>query len=587
MEITRLFDILDNYQEIKPNQEVALAHKSDGNWIKYSLADYIKQTNLISAGLLHLGVKKGDTIAVISSNRAEYNIIDMAAMQIGAILVPIYPTISESDYRYILNHAEISYIFLEGEELLRKIEHVVPDVPSLKGIYTFINRGRFQYFEQLLSLGEEYLDMDKINAIKAGITSQDVACMIYTSGTTGNPKGVMLSHSNITMQLKMLQDTPAKWSDIGFSFLPICHAYEKMIVYLYQYLGMSVYYAESLATISENIKEINPTMMTCVPRMLEKIFDKLESAGRKLPYLQQKLYFWAINVAFEYNIEERSAYYNLKHKIADKLIYSKWRKAIGGNFDIVVSGGAAIQKRLASFFSAIGMPVFEGYGLTETSPVIAVSSRKKHGRCAGTVGFPLEGVEIKILPVTNEIVCRGHNVMLGYYKDEQLTKETIDEDGWFHTGDTGKFTPLGQLMITGRLKNIFKTSFGKYVNSFLIEEKFVQSPFIENIVVVGENQKFAAAILIPDFAFLKLWCSKYKIPYTTNEEMVKNELVKTRFKKEVKKYNAFFGDTEQIRKFELVSDEWTQQNGILTPTLKVKRNVIMERYQSIINQLFV
>ena len=328
-------------------------------------------------------------------------------------------------------------------------------------------------------------------------------------------------------------------------------------------------------------------MMTCVPRMLEKIFDKLESAGRKLPFFQQKLYFWAINVAFDYNIENRTLWYTVKHKIADKLIYSKWRQAIGGNFDIVVSGGAAIQKRLASFFSAIGMPVFEGYGLTETSPVIAVSSRAKYGRCAGTVGFPLEGVEVKILPVTNEIVCRGHNVMLGYYKDEALTKEVIDEDGWFHTGDTGKFTEKGQLVITGRLKNIFKTSFGKYVNSFLIEEKFVQSPFIENIVVVGENQKFAAAIIIPDFTFLKLWCERYHIPYSTNEEMLQNEDVKNRFKKEIKKYNSHFGDYEQIKKFELIADEWTQQNGILTPTLKVKRPIILERYKPIIDKLFL
>lgn len=587
MEITRVFDILENYKIIKPNQPIALAHKKEGNWIKYSIDEYIYQTNLISAGLLYNGVKKGDTIAIISSNRSEYNIVDMAAMQIGAIPVPIYPTISESDYRYILNHAEITFIFLEGEELLRKIEHIVPEIPTLKGIYTFVNRGRFHYFEQLINLGKENLEIDKINAIKATITPNDVACMIYTSGTTGNPKGVMLSHQNITMQLKMLQNTPAKWSDTAFSFLPICHAYEKMIVYLYQYLGMSVYYAESLATISENIKEVHPTMMTCVPRMLEKIFDKLESAGRKLPFFQQKLYFWAINVAFDYNIENRTLWYTVKHKIADKLIYSKWRQAIGGNFDIVVSGGAAIQKRLASFFSAIGMPVFEGYGLTETSPVIAVSSRAKYGRCAGTVGFPLEGVEVKILPVTNEIVCRGHNVMLGYYKDEALTKEVIDEDGWFHTGDTGKFTEKGQLVITGRLKNIFKTSFGKYVNSFLIEEKFVQSPFIENIVVVGENQKFAAAIIIPDFTFLKLWCERYHIPYSTNEEMLQNEDVKKRFKKEIKKYNSHFGDYEQIKKFELIADEWTQQNGILTPTLKVKRPIILERYKPIIDKLFL
>lgn len=572
--------------EIKPQQEVALAGKKEGIWHKYSIQEYIEQTNLISAGLLKLGVKKGDTIAMISSNRPEYNIVDMATMQIGAILVPIYPTISESDYRYILNNAEITYIFLEGEELLRKIEKIIPELPSFKGIYTFINRGRFNYFEQLLNLGKENLDLTKINAIKKEITTNDVACIIYTSGTTGNPKGVMLSHNNLTMQLKMLEGTPQKWSDTAFSFLPLCHAYEKMMVYLYQYLGMSVYYAENLGTISENIKEVNPTMMTCVPRILEKIYDKIYNGGRKLPFFQQKLYYWALGLAIRYKIEDRSMCYNIQHKIAEKLVFSKWRAAIGGHFDIVVSGGAAIQPRIASFFSAIGMPVFEGYGITETSPVIAVSSRKKHGRCVGTVGFPLEGVEVKIVPETDEIICRGHNVMLGYYKDPELTAQVIDKEGWFHTGDSGKFTEQGQLVITGRLKNIFKTSFGKFVNSFLIEEKILQSPFIENIMVVGENQKFAAAIIIPDFTFLKLWCRKHKIRYTTDEEVIKNETVKARFKKEIAKYNAFFGDTEQIKKFELLADEWSQQTGILTPTLKVKRNVVLDRYKNVIEKIF-
>jgi len=586
MEVTRLFDLLSHYKEIKPNQDVALAYKRNGEWKKYSLDDYINQANYVSAGLLKLGVKKGDKIAIISSNRPEYNILDMGIMQIGAIPVPIYPTISASDYNYILNHAEIKYVFSEGEDLLRKIESILPTVPTLKGIYTFIDRGRHQYFAQLIDLGKSNLNLEQIEMIKGTILPEDVACMIYTSGTTGMPKGVMLSHNNIVMQVMGVKDTPAKWSDKAFSFLPLCHAYEKMMVYMYQYLGMSIYYAESIGTIAENIKEVNPTMMTCVPRLLEKIYDKIYSAGKKLPLGKRQIYFWALNLAFEYKIDDRSAFYESQWRIADKLIYSKWREAIGGNFDIVVSGGAAIQPRIAAFFSAIGMPVFEGYGLTETSPVIAVSTRGKYCRAAGTVGLPLKGVEVRIDKETNEIQCRGHNVMKGYYKAPELTAEMIDKDGWLHTGDTGRFNEHGLLIITGRLKSIFKTSMGKYINPFIIEEKFSQSPFFDCVMVVGENQKFAAALIVPDFAFLKSWCRLHKVLYTNNEEIIKDPKIKSRFKEEINKYNSFFGETEKIKRFELVADEWTIQNGLLTPTLKVKRNHAIEKYKELIDKMF-
>lgn len=410
---------------------------------------------------------------------------------------------------------------------------------------------------------------------------------MYTSGTTGTPKGVMLSHSNIINQINSLQYTPAKWSRIALSFLPLCHAYERMLVFLYQYLGMSVYYAQNIGTIAENIKEIHPTMMSTVPRMLEKIYDKVYASSKNMPFLQKKIFRWAIFIAQQYKIQDhdRSWWYNQKHKLADKLVYSKIRKNIGGNFDIVVSGAASIQPRLAAFFSAIGMPVFEGYGLTETSPVIAVSCRAKDGREVGTVGLPLPGVEVKIAD-NGEVICRGHNVMLGYYKDEALTKQVIDEDGWFHTGDLGKFTNKGQLVLTGRMKSLFKTSFGKYINPQMIEEKFAESPFIENVVVVGENQKFAAALISPDFVFLKSWCERHNLTFTTPEEMVKNDLIIKRFAREVAKYNAFFGDTEQVKKFELIPDEWSQLTEILTPTLKVKRNLVHERYRDVIQKIY-
>lgn len=586
MEVTRVFDIPAYSKEKKPDQPAALACKRNGKWIKYSIDEYINQINLVSAGLLKLGIGKGDTIAIISSNRPEFNILDMGIMQIGAIPVPIYPTISEGDYQYILNHAEIKYVFSEGEELLRKIENVLPQIKSIKGIYTFVDRGRHNYFSQLLDLGRENLNLDEIEKIKATITPDDVAFMIYTSGTTGMSKGVRLTHHNLVQQVMCIRDIPSSWCDTAFSFLPMCHAYELTMIHMYQYRSMSIYYAESLGKLGENIKEVNPTIMTCVPRVLEKMYDKLYTAGKKLPYAQRKIYYWAMNVAEQYKIKGRSPIYEAKWKIADRLIYRKWREAIGGHFDIVVSGSSALQPRLAAFFSAIGMPIFEGYGLTETSPVIAVCNRKPNGRGVGTVGLPIEGVEVKIDPSNNEIICRGHNVMKEYYKAPELTSQVIDADGWFHTGDTGRFNEFGQLIITGRIKSIFKTSMGKYVNPFLIEEKFMQSPFIECIMVVGENQKFAAALIVPNFGFLRSWCASHGLEYTTNADMIKNEQVKARFMREVNKYNAFFGDTEKVKRFELVADEWTVQSGLLTPTLKVKRSIAIEKYREVIEKMF-
>jgi long-chain acyl-CoA synthetase len=587
MEPKRIFDILTHYQQRYPAQEVALAGKSGKDWRKYSLAEYIEITNNLSFGMMELGIKQGDKVGIISTNRPEWNMLDMAIMQIGAITVPVYPTLVAGEYRYILNHAEVKLVFIEGAELVEKISSVMAEVPELKYVYTFIDRKKFPYFQQLVDLGKENPNSKALEKRKEAVKSSECATIIYTSGTTGVPKGVMLSHDNIIGQIMNLRQTPAQWSNIAFSFLPLCHAYERMLVFLYQYLGMSVYYAQNLGTIAENIKEVKPTMMSTVPRMLEKIYDKIYVSSNSMPWLTKMIFRWAVRVACNYKIQphERTWWYNRKHKFADKLVFSKIRNNIGGNFDIVVSGAASIQPRLASFFSAINMPVYEGYGLTETSPVIAVSCRDKNGREAGTVGFPLPGVEVKIAD-NGEVCCRGHNVMLGYFKDEALTKTVIDEEGWFHTGDLGVVNEKGQVILTGRLKSLFKTSMGKYINPQIIEEKFAESPFIENIVVVGEGQKFAAALISPDFNFLQGWCLRHNIEYQNPIQIVKDPEIQKRFNREVAKYNAFFGDTEQVKKFELIPDEWSQLTEILTPTLKVKRSLVQERYKDIIEKLF-
>lgn len=587
MEILRLFDILPYIEETYPDQDVTIAGKQNGEWRKYSIQEYRSLTDKVSYALIKLGIQPKDKIAIISTNRPEWNILDMAIMQVGAIVVPIYPTISENDYEFILNHCEAKLAIVEGHEVMTKINNILPKVPSLKMVYTFIDRKQFPYLEQLYQLGEENPNPEELEKRKQAIGTHDCSTIMYTSGTTGTPKGAMLSHSNIINQIMNLKQTPAKWSKRALSFLPLCHAYERMLVFLYQYLGMSVYYAQNIGTIAENMKEVCPTMMSTVPRMLEKIYDKIYTSSKNMPFLRKKIFLWAVKLAQRYVIQddERTWWYNQKHKIADKLVYSKIRKNVGGNFDIIVSGAASIQPRLASFFSAIGMPVYEGYGLTETSPVIAVSSREKYGREAGTVGLPLPGIEVRISD-EGEVICRGHNVMLGYYKDEELTKEVIDEDGWFHTGDLGRFNEKGQLILTGRMKSLFKTSFGKYINPQVIEEKFSESPFIENIVVVGENQKFAAALISPDFVFLKGWCERHDVEYTTPEEIVKNETVLKRFARETAKYNQFFGDTEQVKKFVLIPDEWSQLTDILTPTLKVKRRLVCARYKDDIEKLF-
>ena len=587
MEEKRIFDILTSYMKKYPEQDTALAKKENGEWRRYSIQEYVNTTNIISFALIKIGIKKNDKVAIISSNRPEWNILDMAIQKVGAITVPIYPTISKDDYKIIINNCEAKLAIIEGLSVLSKIEEIRPEIPSIEHIYTFVKRSeQYPIWDDLISLGKENVDFEELERRESSILPSDCATIIYTSGTTGIPKGVMLSHSNILGQIENLRQTPSKDSTRALSFLPLCHAYERTLVYLYQYLGMSVYYSESIATIAQEMKEIHPTMMTCVPRLLEKIYLKVKQTGNEKKGLARIIFRWAMQLAEKYTVEGRSILYDMKLRIADKLVYRKIREKLGSDcFDIIVSGAASLQPNISAFFSAIKMPVYEGYGMTECSPVIATSSNVPHGREAGFVGPALPGIEIKISE-TGEIMCRGHNVMLGYYKLPELTAEVIDNDGWFHTGDLGEFNQYGLLKITGRMKNLFKTSLGKYINPDIIERKFTESNFFENIVVFGENEKYAAALIIPDFDFIKSWCKKHEISYTNDHDMLNNQDVKTRLANEIKRINSFFGDTEKIKRYCFIEDSWTVANGILTPTLKVKRSVVKEKYSNLINKLF-
>jgi long-chain acyl-CoA synthetase len=586
--ITRLFDF-PYYQQETYNLPVALATKKNGVWEKTSTQEYIAKANAVSRALLRMGVQKDDKIALITSNnRTEWNIMDIGILQTGAQNVPIYPTIAEEDYEYILNHSGSIYCFVSDTEVLQKVNAIKANVPTLKEVYTFDEIAGAKHWSELLTLGADESNQAEVEAIKDSIKTDDLATIIYTSGTTGKPKGVMLSHKNIVSNV--LDSAPRIPFDAGkstaLSFLPICHIFERMILYIYQYYGVSVYFGESIDKISDNLKEVQPTVITAVPRLLEKVYDKIYAKGGELTGIKKKLFFWAIDLGLKYEPYGANGFwYEFQLKIARKLIFSKWKEGLGGKLDLMVSGSAALQPRLTRVFAAAEIPVMEGYGLSETSPVIAVNDQRNKGFKIGTVGKVIRNVEVKIAE-DGEILCKGPNVMLGYYKDQEKTDEAL-KDGYFHTGDIGEIDKESFLKITDRKKEMFKTSGGKYIAPQLIENAMKQSRFIEQIMVIGEGEKMPAAFIQPNFEFVKEWAKLHKVTLgSSNEEIVKNEQVVKRIDNEIEEINKKFGHWEQIKRFELTPDVWSIDGGQLTPTLKLKRKIIKEIYKDLYAKIY-
>jgi long-chain acyl-CoA synthetase len=596
----RLFDFLD-YQLHNAPQPDMFAAKAGGKWNPLSTQEVYDTVNRLASGLLTLGISANDMtaegrdkVAVISKNRPEWLLTDLAVQKIGAVLVPVYPTISVNELQFILNDAQAKVIFVNDEELFLKVKSIKEQVPSLKHVFTYEYVPNASYWKDALGNATEEI-VNNINRQSKKIGQGDLATIIYTSGTTGTPKGVMLSHHNIVSNVV---DSDCIFEEIGvkglrsLSFLPLNHIFERMISYVYIYKSVSIYYAENMDTIGDNLKEVKPSIFTTVPRLLEKVYERIMIKAAKLSGIKKKLFNWALSLGLKYDISKRQGlWYYFQLGIANKIIFNKWREALGGNVKAIITGSAACQVKLLRVFSAAKIPVLEGYGLTETSPVISVNRMEPAGRMFGTVGTLIDNVEVKI-EEDGEIVCKGPNVMLGYYKRPDLTAETIT-NGWFHTGDIGVLienekNPAAKfLKITDRKKEIFKTSGGKYVAPQPIENKMKESKWIEQMMVTGADQKFTGALIVPAFGALKEWCAENKIEYTGNATIIKNEKILALIKDTVEKYNQHFNQVEQIKKFELLPEEWSVDGGELTPTLKLKRKVILEKYRDAIARIYV
>ncbi|HRG59495.1 MAG TPA: long-chain fatty acid--CoA ligase [Bacteroidia bacterium] len=586
MEIKRVFDLLKHYQENNARPD-ALVAKENGSWKNYSTHEFVDNVNHLSYGLSNIGINKDDKIAIISNNRPEWNFADYASQQSGAISVPIYPTISLHDLIFIFNDAQVKLVFVSSSELYDKVKEAAKQAPSVKFIYSFNEIKDVLHWKELYQNGKNSPVSEKIEQIKSSIKSHDLLTILYTSGTTGTPKGVMLSHNNLlsnSFASQSLAPFEKHWK--ALSFLPLNHVYERMLNTLYIYLGLGIYYAESLETIGDNLKEVKPQVFATVPRLLEKVYDKIVAKGLEQTGIKKTLFFWALDLGLKYELNGANGWwYEFKLGLANKIIFSKWREALGGNVVAAVSGGAALQPRLARVFNAAKITVLEGYGLTETSPVIAVNSFKPNGIMFGTVGEVIDKVSVKIAD-DGEILVKGPNVMLGYYNRPDATAEVMDAEGWFHTGDIGTFINNRYLKITDRKKEIFKTSGGKYIAPIMIENKLKESPYIEQALVVGENQKYAGALIVPAFVALKDYCAKHNIEFKSNEDVITKKEIIALIDKAVEESNKTLAPYETIKKVTLMSREWSIEKGEMTPKLSLKRKVILEANKTQVENMF-
>lgn len=590
---TRLFDLVAYQLDNFPLEDM-MAAQENGKWRKWSTAEVAQTIHKLTAGLIKYGISAGDgtvegrdKIAIISKNRPEWILTDLAVQQSGAVLVPVYPTIHTTELQYILEHAQVKMIFVNDADLLKKVTAIQPSLSHLQHVFTFDSLPDAQHWTTLLTDVDEALQQE-IEERKKAIKTTDLATIIYTSGTTGTPKGVMLSHHNIISNVKscypLFQDIGIR-GDRALSFLPLNHAFEKTATYLYFYTGVSVYYAESTATLVADLQEVKPVIFTTVPRLLEKVYEGILAKGAALKGAKKELFNWSIALAKKYEINKPlNPIYRLQLALADRLVYSKWRQALGGRVRAVITGAAACQVKLLRIFAAAGITIMEGYGLTEAAPVISGNRFYPQGRHFGTVGPLLEGVEAKIEP-DGEILVRGQNVMMGYYQRPDLTAEVV-KDGWLHTGDIGEFVEGKFLKITDRKKEIFKTSGGKYVAPQPVENKMVESRYIEQIILVGAEQKFVSALIVPAFGALKEWFATQNRPYPGNDKITKEESVRGLIRSAVEHYNKGFNTNEQVKRFELLPQEWTIEGGELTPTLKLKRKVILEKYKDLIQSMY-
>ena len=584
---TKLFEFIEYQNEHAP-LEKSFTTKYNGKWESLSTENFISQSRAISRALVGLGIKAGDKIAMISSNnRSEWSVIDVGLLTLGAVNIPIYPTISSKDYEYILNHSESIYCFVSDQEVYDKVKSIQKNVKSLKKVYSFDKIKGCPHWSELLDEGAKMDHDNTVTKMKNQVKSEDLATIIYTSGTTGVPKGVMLSHNNVVSNVvsasKRLPLTIGQAS--ALSFLPVCHIFERVILYIYMFNSVSVYFAESIETIADNLKEIKPNVMTAVPRLLEKVYDKIYARGGELTGIKKSLFYWAVNLGLQYQpYGQNGAWYEFKLKIAKKLILSKWQEALGGNLELICSGSAPLQSRLARVFTAAGMTLVEGYGLTETSPVISVCDMRENKFKIGTVGKVIDGVEVKIAE-DGEILCKGPNVMMGYYKEEKMTKGVMSGD-YFHTGDIGEIDSEGFLKITDRKKEMFKTSGGKYIAPAVIENQMKQSLFIEQIMVVGSGRRMPTAVIQPNVDHVIEWLKEKGIECKSLSKAIQETILKDEILKEVENHNQNFGSWEQIKKIELTPDVWSIDDGHLTPTMKLKRKVVTEKYKDLIENMY-